>query len=452
MTSQTQKTLHPATLFLAVGLTIIALLLAYGAQSVWAQSGGPASNIADLHGLVCAGGRISGSSISPDGNWVILEKDLNGSWDLFLVNVSTGEEVQITTGLHDEIQPFWAPDSSWIVYVTNQNGSQDIMLLNIITLDRILLTNTTANNANPIFSPDGQTIIFQSDRNGSWDLFSLNLETGEVVQLTTSLYDDTRPAWASGSDWIVYVTNQNGSKDIMLLNVTTLDQFVLTRTRANNTNPIFGPDGLTVIFQSDVNGSWDLFSLTLATGEVIQLTTNLDDDTRPCLMVEPGWIAYQSNTNGIQDVTLLNVITLDQISLLQGATSLVSGVLKCTYIGDDQYEWVEADVTYVGAVSIAQEITSGPFFGEWRPGCPLVEPSGTSTQSFPVYNCRYAGNDTYQWVEAIVTYVDDIPVSEEIVGGPFTGIWQPGCPANTDFGETGPTVGPGSGGPPDPYD
>ncbi len=51
-----------------------------------------------------------------------------------------------------------------------------------------------------------------------------------------------------------------------------------------------------------------------------------------------------------------------------------------------------------------------------------------TTQVFPVYHCEHQGGWVYLWYEVEVTYHDGVAVSEVILGGPYTGPWQPGCP------------------------
>ncbi len=55
--------------------------------------------------------------------------------------------------------------------------------------------------------------------------------------------------------------------------------------------------------------------------------------------------------------------------------------------------------------------------------------STTTTEVFPVYYCTQIDAYTFEWYEVEVTYVDGEAVSEEIISGPTTGPWQPGCPA-----------------------
>lgn len=73
---------------------------------------------------------------------------------------------------------------------------------------------------------------------------------------------------------------------------------------------------------------------------------------------------------------------------------------------------------------------------------------GARREVYPVYHCEYLGDDQFQWYRAAVTYQGGAPVQEEIIGGPFTGPWQPGCP---DAGTTGAgDAGEGPSGPAEP--
>jgi RNA polymerase sigma-70 factor, ECF subfamily len=59
-------------------------------------------------------------------------------------------------------------------------------------------------------------------------------------------------------------------------------------------------------------------------------------------------------------------------------TTEVQAVWDCTYLGGDQFQWVEAQVTYQNGVPISVETLSGPYSGVWQPGCPPGETSSSS--------------------------------------------------------------------------
>ena len=60
----------------------------------------------------------------------------------------------------------------------------------------------------------------------------------------------------------------------------------------------------------------------------------------------------------------------------------------------------------------------------------------TVYQDFEVYHCRHLGSNQFEWYSARVTYDGNgNALSEEITGGPYTGEWRAGCPAGEILSE-----------------
>jgi RNA polymerase sigma-70 factor, ECF subfamily len=58
--------------------------------------------------------------------------------------------------------------------------------------------------------------------------------------------------------------------------------------------------------------------------------------------------------------------------------------------------------------------------------------SGITTAIFPVASCSWIGGDQFQWYEVKMTYQDGVPIESETLSGPYSGFWQPNCPAAGD--------------------
>jgi mannose-6-phosphate isomerase-like protein (cupin superfamily) len=67
---------------------------------------------------------------------------------------------------------------------------------------------------------------------------------------------------------------------------------------------------------------------------------------------------------------------------------------------------------------------------------PTAMPGNTIIRVFPVYYCQYIGGGTFKWFEVEVTFVDNVPVSEKTLSGPYNGPWQSGCPSVPADGAT----------------
>ena len=68
---------------------------------------------------------------------------------------------------------------------------------------------------------------------------------------------------------------------------------------------------------------------------------------------------------------------------------------------------------------------------DFGPNCQPAQPN-TETVIEDVWYCEYLGRGLYQWYTVRRTFVDGVAVAEEIVSGPYTGHWQPNCPAGQD--------------------
>jgi len=123
---------------------------------------------------------------SPDGNTIAFRAILNGQWDIFLLDVATGDITNLTNDRWFDAAPTFRPNGEHLVY-TSQIG--EFGKLVGISLDdpteREQLTFGIGNDIGATFSEDGQRLFFSSDRlDGIFDVFKLDVETREVERIT----------------------------------------------------------------------------------------------------------------------------------------------------------------------------------------------------------------------------------------------------------------------------
>jgi tetratricopeptide (TPR) repeat protein len=89
---------------------------------------------------------------------------------------------QLTTDPSDTA-PAWSPDDSQVAFVSARSGNWEIYVVDIATGQEERLTEDSAFDVAPTWSPDGKQIAFLSNRQGAWAIHILEIRSGQVKKL-----------------------------------------------------------------------------------------------------------------------------------------------------------------------------------------------------------------------------------------------------------------------------
>jgi len=108
------------------------------------------------------------------------------SYEIFLMDLTTGEERQLTRNAFNEMYLSWSPDGKKIVYMAAQEKNNlDIFVLDVETGEVFRLTTDKATDVNPNWSASGK-IVFNSNRDGEWAVYMINPDGTDLKRLTPS--------------------------------------------------------------------------------------------------------------------------------------------------------------------------------------------------------------------------------------------------------------------------
>ena len=133
---------------------------------------------------------------SPDGTRIVYESDRGGDYEIFIVDLATGVEQQITNNFHDDKAPVWSPDGTRIVYDSDRDGDYEIFIVDLATGVEQQITDNTHDDLIADWSPDGTRIVYESDRDGDYEIFIVDLADGTEQQITHNDGDNLWPAWS----------------------------------------------------------------------------------------------------------------------------------------------------------------------------------------------------------------------------------------------------------------
>ncbi len=137
---------------------------------------------------------------SPDGQRLVyysasVTRSL--AW-LCIVDVD-GSNVQVLTEDPSgwNVEPVWSPDGQRIAFRSHRDGAPEIYVLDLETGEERNLTNHPAADVEPEWSPDGNWIAFASIRDSpNFDIFIMRADGSDVRRLTTDEAKDSYPVWA----------------------------------------------------------------------------------------------------------------------------------------------------------------------------------------------------------------------------------------------------------------
>ena len=106
--------------------------------------------------LVSAPGTIAAEPVfSPDGTQMVYRAIVNGQHDIWLLDVATGKQTNVTDDADLDIEPDWSPDGQWIAFGSLRPGAPffDLYVMRPDGSDVRQVTEDPAKEANPVWGP-----------------------------------------------------------------------------------------------------------------------------------------------------------------------------------------------------------------------------------------------------------------------------------------------------------
>lgn len=135
---------------------------------------------------------------SPNGKQIAFASNRSGSWDLYLLDLESGEVTQLTNTPEYEGAPTWSPDGSFLAFEAYENENLNIVVgpATDPLSQPIPLISSPASDHSPAWAPDGRHIAFVSD--GEVILADLDETDGSRFQnlSNTELAAESHPVWS----------------------------------------------------------------------------------------------------------------------------------------------------------------------------------------------------------------------------------------------------------------
>lgn len=115
-----------------------------------------------------------GGRISPDGKKIVFNAVREDRWGIFTLGTDGGQITTIRSADNREVQyheAVWSNDGLKIAYTSNASGNWDIYIYDIETGSQSQVTSSLGADIMPSWGPDDAYLIFASRREDNWDLW-----------------------------------------------------------------------------------------------------------------------------------------------------------------------------------------------------------------------------------------------------------------------------------------
>jgi hypothetical protein len=232
-------------------------------------NGQTTNNFEELHLLT------PGISWSPDGKRIAIASKAGEQDAIFLIDVASGEQEQLSFDLAGIFSIDWSPKGDAIAFVGNTPSQSDIFVYNLRTKKLVNLTDDIYSDERPAWSPDGKKLYFSSDRGdvvshdstdirfhdySSYDIYSIDVATRNIERFTDwSRSNQGSPVVSPDGKKILFVSDRNGINNIYELNLDTKKWRPITNSLSGVYQLSLSHDGSKMVFSSLINGGFNIF-------------------------------------------------------------------------------------------------------------------------------------------------------------------------------------------------
>lgn len=175
-------------------------------------------------------------AVSPDGTRLVFASNRDGAWDLYLLDLTSGQVQRLTDTPEYDGSPSWSSDGQWIVYesyVTDQPPQPTATL----TPTGVPPPRQTSTPVVVIPRQSLEILIRSSDP----------ASTQAPIRLTDHSAADYAPAWSpEAGRLIAFVSNRSGEDEIWLADLDQVDGRFTNFSRSPRSRdrfPVWSPDG-----------------------------------------------------------------------------------------------------------------------------------------------------------------------------------------------------------------
>ncbi|WP_041941433.1 Tol-Pal system protein TolB [Waddlia chondrophila] len=141
-------------------------------------------------------------TFSPDGFRLAFVSNKGGSPRVYLMNIPPQgtplkeiEPILVTKVNRENTAPCWSPDGTKLAYCSKTKGVRQIWVYDLLTGVERQLTDGPRNKENPSWASNSLHIVYNTSDAGNCELYLINLKQAKAVKITSGAGEKRFPSW-----------------------------------------------------------------------------------------------------------------------------------------------------------------------------------------------------------------------------------------------------------------
>lgn len=250
--------------------------------------------------------RLGATALSPDGTQVAFAWNRDGQFQVYIVPVTSGAPVQLTSSADAAQTPLWTPDGAAILFRRDHDGDENTNLYLIPAAGgaaHAITDNPDTVDSSPSFTPDGQAIVFTTNADGPFHVYTVGVyDTESPRQLTQGEHSEIVATLSPDGATVALArfvpAGAEAKSELVLLDRKSAIERSLGVFGCRGVRPRWSRVGSTLLFSDDACGFQQVISVDVYSGQVRPVSPPTHDTESAEFAPDGKTTVYLENRDG----------------------------------------------------------------------------------------------------------------------------------------------------------
>jgi Tol biopolymer transport system component len=154
--------------------------------------------------------------VSPNGLSALVNSVSYGQYDIWQMDVTTGNAERLTFEIAEDETPVWSPKGTYFAYSSANTGSSRRIYIRSASggSDPLRVTNWPRHIHITSWSPDSMYLAAYEFGIPSFDVWAISVSGKDSIAVANSKWDESEPVFSPDGNWLAYQSNESGENEV----------------------------------------------------------------------------------------------------------------------------------------------------------------------------------------------------------------------------------------------